>query len=88
MKFIGYTIGLECNGHGRIGKLVKIEINKNYDGTYRLNATSGRNMASMPGSSTLSAEQYDDLPNDPYNDAERAVAMLKLCGWTPMALDD
>ncbi|NLX17605.1 MAG: hypothetical protein GXY45_11665 [Ramlibacter sp.] len=88
MKFIGYTIGLECNGHGRIGKMVTIEINKNVDGTYRLNAVSGRNLASMQGSATLTPEQYDNLPNDPYNDAARAIAMLKLCGWTPMALDD
>ena len=87
MKFLGYTIGLECNGHGRVGVLTKIEIHEDGDELIRLQPVSGRNLAPMPGEKLISRAKYDQLPRDPLNDAKRAIALMELCGFTPMALD-
>lgn len=83
-KFIGYTVGLVCNGHGRWGKCVKIEINAQ-DDAIKLSAVSGRNLAKMPGESFVSRDWFDQLHGD---NVERAIACMKEVGYTPMALDD
>lgn len=84
MKFLGYTVGLECNGHGRVAKLVKVELQRLNDGRVRLQAVSGRNLANMAGHAVLREVEYEDLSVD---GVERAVHCLRLCGWTPCALD-
>lgn len=84
MKFLGYTVGLECNGHGRVAKLVKVELQRLNDGRVRLQAVSGRNLANMAGHAVLREVEYEDLSAD---GVERAVHCLRLCGWTPCTLD-
>lgn len=86
-KFIGYSIGLECNGHGRVGKLIKVEISALANDQIRLQAVSGHNLAKTDGFRLITREKYEALPCDVYDKAVFAIAALHLCGWTPMALD-
>ena len=49
MQFIQYTVGLDCNGNGHFGRLVKVEINRAEDGRICLQAVSGHNLAEYKG---------------------------------------
>lgn len=83
MKFLGYTVGLECHGHGKFANLVKVEFQQLNNGNVRLQAVSGRNLAKQAGSAVLSEIEYEDLP---FDNVERAVHCLRLCGWVPSGL--
>ena len=86
-KFIGYTVGLECNKGEQVGKLVKVEYSRNSDHTVSLSAVSGRNHAKLPGAAVISAEQYEDRPSDPYDNIAEARWALAKVGYTLMADD-
>ena len=70
-RVIGGTIGLDCNGHGFTGKLVRIEYERNDDGTVTLSSISGRNLGTIDRASrvTLSADEFSNRPHDPYDGA-------------------
>ena len=87
-KFIGYTIGLGANGHEQVGKMVKVEYSKLADGRVKLQATSGNNLSSMSGSKTISAQEFEGRPTDPYDQVGEARWALGLCGWTAMGTDE
>ena len=84
MKFLGYTVGLTCNGHGAVSRLIKIEFQQLKDGRVRLQAVSGRTLGQMQGFAILEEVEFEDLPPD---SIERAIRCMHLCGWTPAALD-
>ena len=87
-KFIGYTVGLEANnGHSQVGKMVKVEYSRNSDNTVTLRPVSGRNLAAMGLKKTISSEDFDNRPCDPYSNAEEAMWALRQVGWSPMADD-
>lgn len=90
MSQIEYSIGLACNGWGKQGKqvnkLVKIEITES-DGLVCLQPVSGHNLSAMPGKRLITRAEYDALPIDPTDGVPRAMALMQLCGWVPMALD-
>lgn len=81
-KFIGYTVGLECNGWGQVGKMVKVEYSRLPSGEVSLQATNGRNLSRQRGMKTLPAEAFSDRPTD--DDIAEALWALRLCGWAPM----
>lgn len=83
MKFLGYTVGLVCSGHGQFGKLVTVEFQQLDNGKVRLQPVSGHNLGKQRGSAVLSEVEYEDLPR---NNVERAVHCLSLCGWEPGGL--
>ena len=87
-EFLGCTIGLECNYHEMRGKLVCAEYLRNPDQTVTLMAASGRTGRQMPGwNVTLTAEQYENRPTDPYNNVPEARWALNLLGWSLMSDD-
>lgn len=83
MKFLGYTLGLECNGHGQVAALIKIEFQQLKDGRVRLQPVSGRNLGKQSGWTVLREVEYEDLPTEP---TERAIHCMQLCGWVPSAI--
>lgn len=85
-KFIGYTIGLECNGHGQVGKLVKIEISATSNDTIKLSAVSGHNLGKINRSVTIDRVEFESRPRA--GTVEEAIWALAKCGYTPMALDE
>jgi hypothetical protein len=86
-QFISTTVGLECNGYGQLCKLVTIDVYRDGDG-YILQPASGRNMSKQAGRTRITAERYDSIESDPYDQAARAIEMMRLCGWVPSALDE
>jgi hypothetical protein len=83
MKFLGYTMSLECNGHGQIASLVKIEFQRLKDGRVRLQPVSGHNLGKQVGWAVLREVEYEDLPTE---GLERAIHCMRLCGWVPSAI--
>ncbi len=88
-KFIGYTNGLDCNGHGNVGKLVKVEYTRLNSGDVRLSAVSGRNLAALGHCSTVTAEQFDNRPGagEVGGNVAEARWALGIIGYTPMSED-
>ena len=86
-KFIGYTIGLEANRNSQIGKMVKVSFERDENGFIRLKAVSGRNLEAMKGHATVSAEQFQERPQDAYDGSVEARWALNQCGWTLMTDD-
>lgn len=86
-QFISKTIGLACNGHGQICKLISVSVYQDGDG-YILQPESGHNMSRQAGRTRITAERYDAIESDPYDQTARAIQMMRLCGWVPSALDD
>ena len=76
-EFICATVGLQAQRRGRAG-LVKAEYYRNADGSVTLRAVSGRSLASMPGSLTISGEDFADRPINPYNATREALWALRL----------
>lgn len=85
--FIGSTVGLECNGFDRVGKMIKVEYTRNPDRTVTLSAVSGRNGCKTNGGVTLSADQFSNRPSDPYDNIKEARWALNLVGWSLMSDD-
>ena len=87
-KFIGCTVGLECNNGGLVGKMVRVEYSRASDGSVSLHAVNGRTGRALPGQKVvLSAEAFSDRPADPYDDIKEARWALNLVGWQLMAED-
>jgi hypothetical protein len=86
-KFIGCTIGLECNKGNQIGKSVKIDYSQNDDGTINLQPVSGRNLSAMGKSQNISAAEFERRPQDAYDEIVEARWALQLCGWSLMHND-
>ncbi len=86
-KFIGCTIGLECNKGNQIGKSVKIDYSQNDDGTINLQPVSARNLSAMGKSQNISAAEFERRPQDAYNEVHEARWALNMCGWTLMSDD-
>lgn len=83
-----FTIGLQAN-NGERSALVKIQIERTQNGGAILTPVSGNNLARISGKVvTLTAEQYDDRPHDPYDNAKEAIWALKQCGWHAVAEED
>lgn len=86
MQFIQYTVGLDCNGNGRVGRLVKVEINRAKDGQICLQAVSGHNLAEYKGARCYVAEsEYQNRRDESNIDLARWA--LKKTGFTLMADD-
>lgn len=83
-KFIGYTVGLECNGYTQIGKLVQVEYSRLSDESVLLQTVSARNLGKLVGSKVISADEFADRPSDPYDNIDEARWALNLCGWSLM----
>lgn len=80
---IGGTVGLECNGHGMMGKMVRVEFTRIEEGgAVTLQAINGRNLADLKGTTTITAESFSNRPD---GDVEKARWALKHCGWTLMS---
>jgi len=84
-KFLGYTIGLECNRGDVVGKMVKAEYTRLQSGSVRVQAVNGRNLGALPGTKTIAADVFSDRPTDPYDSATEARWALALCGWDLMS---
>ena len=82
--FINSTVGLECNGHGMLAKMVRVHFTRNEDGSVKLEAVNGRNLARMKGTAQVTAENYENRPD---GDIARARWALKHCGWSLMSDD-
>lgn len=80
--FIGYTIGLNCNGHGMTGKLLQAEFNRLDDGRIKLTAVSARNGAALNFSTVVSAEQYENRPDRRLDNVDEARWAMGLLGFT------
>lgn len=80
--FIGFTIGLNCNGHGKTGKLLQTEFNRLDDGRVKLTAVSAHNGASLKISTVVSAQQYENRPFDPYDNVTEARWAMAQLGFT------
>lgn len=85
-KFLGTTIALECNGHGMVGRLVKVEYTQAGD-KVKLSAVSGRTLGRMQGTTEITQEAFDARPSDTCDKAGQAIWALAQVGYTPMALD-
>lgn len=84
-KFIGYTVGLECNGFDRVGVMAKVEYSRNADGSVSLQAVSGRSLGKLKSKlAFVTAEQYEDRSSDSIEEARWALAQV---GYTLMADD-
>lgn len=81
-EFIGYTVALECNGFGQFAKLIAIEFNKVDGDKVMLEAVSGRNLAPAGVRKTITQDEYDDRPLDPYNKVKEARWAMNLLGYT------
>lgn len=84
MEFIGYTIGLEATantGMYKQGRMVKVEYTKIGNDMVRLSAVSGNNLSKIKGSAVITQEQFDERPQDAYNDVSEAKWALEKCGW-------
>lgn len=82
--YIGGTIGLECttpDGHIR---LVRVEFYLVPQGI-KLQAVSGQNLASFGPrfSKTITQDDYDDRPRDPYAGTTEAIWAMALVGLRP-----
>lgn len=88
-KFISYTVGLECNGHGQIGKMMNVMFSRLDDGRVKLTACSARNLSETKHTSTVTAEQYENRPGagEVGEAVKTARWALKLCGFSLMADD-
>jgi len=87
-QFIKYAgIGLECNGHGKLFKMIKVAVYEKKDGDIVLQAESARTMASAGKPVTISREIYDSRPTDVINSSVESMWALELCGWVPSVLD-
>lgn len=88
-KFIGYTVGLDCNGHGQVGKLMMVMFSRLDDGRVKLTACSARNLSETEHTASVSAEQYEDRPGSDEVGGEIKTARwaLSLCGYSLMADD-
>ena len=88
-KFIGYTSGLDCNGHGKVGKLVKVEYKRLDNGDVRLGAVSGHNLGALGHYSTVTAEQFDNRPGagEVGGNVAEARWALGIVGYTLMSED-
>lgn len=87
MSFIGYTVGLEANRAGVLGKMVKVEYSRNQDGGIKLTAVSGRDLSKMVGHAIISANEFADRPQDDYDSVVEARWALEKCGWSLMSSD-
>lgn len=79
-NYIGGTIGLQAWGHGR-NALVRIQYHRNQDGSVLLSAVSGHNLSRLPGAKTISGDEFEDRPHDPYDDTREALWALELLGY-------
>lgn len=81
-KFKKYTIGLMCD-HRTFdrSRMVCVEIQENESGDKRLQVVSGHNQSVIPMIPVkhLSAEQWDDLPYDPYSSV-RDLEIMRIMG--------
>lgn len=83
MQFIQYTVGLDCNGNGHFGKLVKVEINRTEDGRICLQAVSGHNLAEYKGARCYVSESEYQKSRDGSN-IDLARWALKKTGFALM----
>lgn len=79
-EFIGTTVGLECNGHGQVGNMIAVQFIRTAAGIV-LQPVSGRNLAHVAGTRTVTHEEFDNRPSDNIGAARWA---LNRCGWTLM----
>ena len=86
-KFIGMTAGLECNGNGFVGKMIRIEYQRNADGSVSLVSVSGNTLARYKNvkAVVITKDQFVNRPTDPYNNIEEAQWALHQCGWRLMS---
>lgn len=83
-----YTIGLICNGHGLVNRLVAVCIKRSEDGrTRHLQAESAHTMKRMAGAQLVSEDEWQNLELDPYDNVKLARWALNKCGWTISAED-
>lgn len=83
-KFLGYTVGLECNKDDQVGKSVMVEFSQADDGRVSLTPVSARNMGRVGATCTIAADKFSGRPSDKIAEARWA---LGLCGWTLMSDD-
>lgn len=83
-KFIGSTVGLECNGHGVVGKMVCVQYTRMPSGDVQLRAINGRNLSAIKGIANVLAETFDNRPEDNIAEARWAIGH---CGWSLMSED-
>ena len=86
-EFIGYTIGLEANRGKVIGKMVKVEYTRLNSDSVQLKAVSGRDLSSMQGKAVITQMQFENRPQDAYNQVSEARWALDHCGWSLMSDD-
>jgi len=80
-EFIGYTVGLLASNEAT-STLLKVEYTRGKDGSVLLCAVSGNTLAKAYGKCKVSAEEFADRPNDPYDNIKEARWALGKCGWT------
>lgn len=84
IKFIESTVGLTCCHETREirPKLLRVEFYQLPCGNIKLQVVSGHNLAPLRGDhTTITAEEYENAPRNPYDDCELAVWALRKCGW-------
>jgi hypothetical protein len=81
-KFIGYTVGLECNGRGKVARFLKVEYSRANNGGVILSAVSGHDLSSANIRTVLTAEQFENRPTDPYDSIIEARWALKRLGFS------
>jgi hypothetical protein len=79
--FIGYTCGLMASKNG-ISKLVKVEYSTNKYNGITLQVVSGYNLEKTSGKKSISKDDFNNRPHDPYNNVSEATWALGQCGWS------
>ncbi len=75
MNFIGYTIGLPIEGRS-----VKVQYTRLSSGEVELAAVCGNSLAAFGPKRTITADEFDSRPADPYDSAAEALWALGILG--------
>ena len=82
--YYGITAGLLAS-HARYSRpvLVCVEYTAEEEGPVKMTAVSGNTLAKMAkgGTNTISREDYENRPTNPYNNTHEAIWALSLLGW-------
>lgn len=85
-KFIRTTIGLQAT-HENYSKpaLVRVEYYENSENTdeIKMVAVNGKTLSKLKKCSSIviTREDYQDIPEDAYDDAVEAISALEMLGW-------
>lgn len=78
-KFIGYTVGLMAASEHHARQLLKVEYERQDDGSVKLKPVSGHNLAPIKNRAqhpTVTRQQFDDRPDDNIEQARWAFGLL------------